>query len=113
VSVAKVAGKMTLSQNLELVFMCLLFCFFSKFGFKKTPLIGMLAWTIRYLLLFGDVGELSFMLIFGIALHGICYDYFFVSGQINIDSKTGDKIKSGAQGLITKATYVVAMLNGF
>jgi MFS family permease len=74
----------------------------------------MLAWSIRYLLFaFGNAGELSFMLILGIALHGICYDFFFVSGQIYTNSKAGEKYKSAAQGLITLATYGVGMLIGF
>ena len=74
----------------------------------------MLAWTLRYLLFsFGDSGELFFMLVLGIALHGICYDFFFVSGQIYTDSKAGERYKSAAQGLITLATYGVGMLIGF
>ena len=60
-----------------------------------------------------DGGDLSFMLIIGIALHGICYDFFFVSGQIYTNSKAGEKYKSAAQGLITLATYGVGMLVGF
>ncbi len=104
----------SLGQISEVGFMLLLPFFFKKFGFKKTILIGMLAWAIRYALFaFGNGGDLFFMLAIGIALHGICYDFFFVSGQIYTDSKAGDKIKSAAQGLITLATYGIGMLIGF
>lgn len=104
----------SLGQISEVAFMLLLPFFFKKYGFKKTVLFGMLAWVIRYLLFaYGNSGDLFFMLIIGIALHGICYDFFFVSGQIYTDSKAGDKIKSAAQGLITLATYGVGMLVGF
>jgi len=107
-------GKMTLGQISEVLFMLLLPVFFKKFGFKKTILVGMLAWAIRYTLFaYGNAGEQSFMLILGIALHGICYDFFFVSGQIYTDFKAGEKVKSAAQGLITLATYGVGMLIGF
>lgn len=107
-------GKMTIGQGSEVLFMLLLPYFFKKFGFKRTLIAGMLAWTIRYLLFaFGDAGDQAYMLIIGIALHGICYDFFFVSGQIYTDSKAGDKYKSAAQGLITLATYGVGMLIGF
>lgn len=104
----------SLGQFSEVFFMLLLPFFFKKFGFKKTILFGMLAWTIRYLLFaYGNSGELFFMLIMGIVLHGICYDFFFVSGQIYTDTKAGEKVKSAAQGLITLATYGVGMLIGF
>jgi len=107
-------GKMTLGQISEVLFMLLLPFFFKKFGFKKTILVGMLAWTIRYVLFaYGNAGEYTFMLIIGIALHGICYDFFFVPGQIYTDFKAGEKVKSAAQGLITLATYGVGMLIGF
>ncbi|MBQ4913575.1 MFS transporter [Maribacter sp. MMG018] len=107
-------GKMTLGQISEILFMLLLPYFFTKFGFKKTIMVAMLAWVVRYILFaYGNVGELSFMLLLGIALHGICYDFFFVSGQIYTDSKAGEKFKSSAQGLITLATYGVGMLIGF
>ena len=104
----------SLGQISEVGFMLLLPFFFKKYGFKKTILFGMLAWGIRYLLFaYGNAGDLFFMLVIGIALHGICYDFFFVSGQIYTDSKAGEKVKSAAQGLITLATYGVGMLIGF
>lgn len=104
----------SLGQMSEVLFMLLLPFFFKKYGFKMTILVGMLAWAIRYALFaYGNAGDLFFMLVIGIALHGICYDFFFVSGQIYTDSKAGEKIKSAAQGLITLATYGVGMLIGF
>ncbi len=107
-------AKMALGQVSEVLFMLLLPTFFIRFGFKKTILVGMMAWVVRYLLFaYGDVGEKAYMLIIGILLHGICYDFFFVSGQIYTDFKAGEKVKSAAQGLITLATYGVGMLIGF
>ncbi|WP_432710490.1 MFS transporter [Pedobacter sp.] len=107
-------GKMAIGQVSEALFLLLLPLFFSRFGFKKTILVGMLAWAVRYALFaYGNASDLSFMLIIGIALHGVCYDFFFVSGQIYTNSKAGDKYKSSAQGLITLATYGVGMLIGF
>lgn len=107
-------GKMTIGQMSEVGFMLLLPLFFKKYGFKNTILAGMLAWCLRYVLFaFGDAGSFSFMLILGIALHGICYDFFFVSGQIYTNEKAGNNVKSAAQGLITLATYGVGMLIGF
>ncbi|WP_378172318.1 MFS transporter [Aquimarina sp. SS2-1] len=114
IGVANPAAKMTIGQISEVLFMLLLPFFFKKFGFKKTLVVGMLAWAVRYLLFaYGNSGELAFMLLVGIALHGICYDFFFVSGQIYTDSKAGEKFKSAAQGLITLATYGLGMLIGF
>ena len=107
-------GKMAIGQISEALFLLLIPVFFTRFGFKKTILVGMLAWAIRYALFaYGNGTDLSFMLIIGIALHGICYDFFFVSGQIYTNSKAGEKYKSAAQGLITLATYGVGMLIGF
>ena len=114
IGVSNPTGKMTIGQISEVLFLLLLPLFFKKYGFKKTILVGMLAWAIRYMLFaFGNAGELSFMLITGIALHGVCYDFFFVSGYIYTNSKAGEKYKSAAQGLITLATYGVGMLIGF
>lgn len=105
---------MAIGQVSEALCILLIPVFFTKFGFKTTILIGMLAWAIRYALFaFGGGGALSFMLIIGIALHGVCYDFFFVAGQIYTDARAGEKFKSSAQGLITLATYGVGMLIGF
>lgn len=107
-------GKMAIGQISEALFLLFIPVFFARFGFKKTILVGMLAWAVRYVLFaYGNGGDLSFMLITGIALHGICYDFFFVSGQIYTNSKAGEKYKSAAQGLITLATYGIGMLIGF
>ncbi|MEH3112795.1 nucleoside permease [Pedobacter terrae] len=107
-------GKMTIGQASEVLFLLFIPVFFKRFGFKMTILVGMLAWAVRYALFaYGNAGELSFMLILGIALHGVCYDFFFVSGQIYTNSKAGERFKSSAQGLITLATYGVGMLIGF
>lgn len=107
------AGKMTLGQVSEVVFMLLMPLLYIRFGVKKMLLIGMFAWVVRYLLFsYGDTGTGTWMLYGGIILHGICYDFFFVTGQIYIDKKAGESIKSAAQGLITFATYGVGMLIG-
>lgn len=114
IGVTNPTGKMTIGQISEVLFMLLLPLFFKRYGIKKTLLVGMLAWVLRYALFaFGDAGGGLYMLLLGIALHGICYDFFFVSGQIYTDSKAGEKYKSAAQGLITLATYGVGMLIGF
>ena len=107
-------GKMAIGQISEAAFILALPIFFKKVGFKWTILVGMLAWAVRYVLFaYGNAGDLSLMLIVGIALHGVCYDFFFVSGQIYTDSKAGAQYKSAAQGMITLATYGVGMLIGF
>ena len=114
IGMANAAGIMTLGQISEALFILLLPLFLNKYGIKKTLIVGMLAWSLRYVLFaFGDTGSNLWMLIFGIVLHGICYDFFFVSGQIYTDFKAGEKYKSAAQGLIALATYGVGMLIGF
>ena len=112
--VANPTGKQTLGQMSEVLFMLALPVFLGRFGIKLTLLAGMLAWALRYALFaWGNAGSLVYLLLIGIALHGVCYDFFFVSGQIYIDSKAGAAIKSAAQGLITLATYGLGMLIGF
>ena len=107
-------GTMALGQFSEALFILLLPLFLKKFGFKITLIIGMLAWFLRYLLFaYGDVNDGYYLLILGIFLHGVCYDFFFVSGQIYTNFKAGRNFKSSAQGLITLATYGVGMYIGF
>ena len=108
------AAKMTLGQISEVLFLSLLPFFIKRFGFKSTLIVGILAWGLRYLLFsLGADGINSWMLILGIILHGICYDFFFVSGQIYTNLKCKPEYKSSAQGLITLATYGLGMLIGF
>jgi nucleoside transporter len=114
IGVENSTGKMTIGQISEVLFMLALPVFFSRFGIKKTLIVAMLAWAIRYVFFaFGDADTGIWMLLVGIALHGICYDFFFVSGQIYTDAHAGARFKSSAQGLITLATYGVGMLIGF
>lgn len=114
IGVENSTGKMAFGQVSEVLFMLALPVFFSRFGLKKTLIVAMLAWAIRYVLFaMGDADSDVWMLMFGIILHGICYDFFFVSGQIYTDYHAGEKFKSSAQGLITLATYGVGMLIGF
>jgi nucleoside transporter len=114
IRVENAAGKQTLGQVSEVAFMLLVPFFLQRLGMKGTLLLGMAAWALRYVLFaYGNAGELVFLLILGIGLHGVCYDFFFVSGQVFTDSKEGPRYKSAAQGLITLATYGVGMLFGF
>ncbi len=111
------AGKMTIGQGFEVVFMLLMPFFFKKLGVKKMLALGMLAWAIRYVAFaYGYVGgpgsSLWFLLFIGIAIHGVCYDYFFVTGQIYTDNHAGKNFQSAAQGLITIGTYGIGLLIG-
>lgn len=112
--VENAASKMTMGQMSETIFLFLMPFFFIRLGVKKMLLIGMAAWVIRYFLFsYGNTGSGLWMLYAGIILHGICYDFFFVTGQIYTDQLAGEKIRSSAQGMITLATYGVGMLIGF
>lgn len=114
VGLTSAAGKMTIGQMSETLFLLLMPLFFIRFGVKQMLLIGMIAWVLRYALFaYGNVDDNLWMLYVGIALHGICYDFFFVTGQIYTDQKAGENVRSSAQGLITLATYGVGMYIGF
>ncbi len=107
------AGKQSMGQMSELLFMLLMPLFFVRLGVKKMLAIGMFAWVLRYVFFaLGNAGDNYWMLIGGIILHGICYDFFFVTGQIYTDKLAGERFKSAAQGMITLATYGVGMLIG-
>ncbi len=114
VGMKRAAGIQTLGQVSEFAFMVAMPFFFVRLGVKKMLAMGMLAWALRYVFFaYGDVGSNYWMLIAGIVIHGVCYDFFFVTGQIYTDRVAGEKFKSAAQGFITLATYGVGMLIGF
>lgn len=113
IGVHNAAGKMTGGQMSELFCMLLIPWFFRRLGVKYMLVAGMSAWALRYLLFaFGNPGGNMWMLWAGILLHGICYDFFFVTGQIYIDRKASARLRAAAQGLITFITYGVGMFVG-
>ena len=107
------AGKMILGQVSEGVFILAIPFLFYRIGVKNMLILGMAAWVLRYLAFgHGDVGPNEWMLYAGIVLHGICYDFFFVTGYMYTEKKAGEKIKNSAQGLFTFATYGLGMFIG-
>lgn len=104
---------MSLGQASEVIFMVLLTIAYPKLGVKKILLIALLAWIVRFLFFgFGDAAGSLWMLYIAIVLHGVCFDFFFVTGYLYANEKAGDKIKSQAQGLISLATYGIGMFIG-
>jgi nucleoside transporter len=113
IGVTNAAGKMTFGQMSELGFMLVMPWFFRRLGVKYMLLLGMAAWTLRYALFAaGDTGALTWMLYAGILLHGVCYDFFFVTGQIYVDQKAPADLRAAAQGFIAFVTLGVGMFIG-
>lgn len=98
-----IAGKMTLAQISDVVFMFLLPVMLKRLGYKKTIFLGILAWVLRYFFLAGSVNLVAMQagLIFGaILLHGVCYDFLFIAGQLYVDDEANPRIRGACQGLI-------------
>jgi nucleoside transporter len=108
-----IAGTQTIGQMSETIFMLLMPVFFVRLGVKWMLVAGMGAWVVRYgLFALGAPSAIVWMIIVGIALHGMCYDFFFVTGQIYVDKKSTPQIRGQAQGMLVLVTYGVGMLIG-
>jgi nucleoside transporter len=113
VGVVNAAGKMSLGQMSELPMMALMPLIFRVIKVRGILLLGLSAWALRYLLLaFGDPGQGMWMFYSAIVLHGLCYDFFFVTGQLYTDQEAPAHLRSTAQGFITFVTYGLGMLVG-
>ncbi|HRE80255.1 MAG TPA: MFS transporter [Opitutaceae bacterium] len=110
-----IAGKLTLAQVSDIVFLFLLPVFLQRLGYKKTIFIGILAWALRYFFLAQSVSgaDLAVPLIFGaILLHGVCYDFLFIAGQLYVDSEANERIRGAVQGFIAFILWGVGALVG-
>ena len=113
IGVEGAAGIMTIGQMSEIGFMLLMPFFFARLGIKKLLLIGMATWTFRYLLFaYGNAGSGMWMLYLGLLVHGVCYDFFFVTGQIYVDQQADISIRAAAQGFIALVTLGAGQLIG-
>jgi nucleoside transporter len=111
--VRRIAFTQTLGQMSEIIFMLLMPLFFARLGVKWMLLVGMGAWALRYILFaLGAPGAVFPLIVAGILLHGICYDFFFVTGQIYVDKKSTAAIRGQAQGFLVLVTYGIGMLIG-
>jgi nucleoside transporter len=110
---SNVAAKMTLGQASEALFILAIPFMFYKTGVRNMLLIGIAAWMLRYVFFaFGNMDANMWMIYTGIILHGVCYDFFFVTGYMYTEKKAGEKIKNAAQGLFTLASYGIGMVIG-
>jgi len=115
VGMADPAFKMSFGQVSEIAFMLLMPLLFIRLGVKRMLQIGMLAWVARYALFalsFDNTQQLQWMILLGIALHGICYDFFFVTGQVYVDKVAPEGLRGQLQGLLVMVTQGVGMLIG-
>jgi len=104
---------MSFGQMAEIIFLIVMPFFFLRLGVKWMLAVGMLAWVVRYALFsLGAPDEIRWMIIGGIVLHGICYDFFFVTGQIYVDHKAPPDLRAAAQGFIAFVTLGVGMAIG-
>jgi MFS family permease len=100
---SRLAGKMTLAQISDVIFLFLLPIMLKRLGYKKTIFIGIFAWSARYFLLAGSVNVLALQtaFIFGaILLHGVCYDFLFIAGQLYVDEEANERMRGACQGFI-------------
>ena len=113
VHVQNAASKMALGQASEVIMMLLMPFILQRVTVKSILVMGMLAWSIRYALLaFGNADERMWMFYVAILLHGICYDFFFMTGQLYTDQEAPSNLRSAAQGFITFLTYGIGMFIG-
>jgi nucleoside transporter len=104
-----VENKMSLGQVSEVFFMLMIPFAFRRLGVKWMLIVGLIAWIVRFAGFGYGNASSEWLLYLAIVLHGVCYDFFFVTGQIYTDNKAGEKYRSSAQGLITIATYGIGM----
>ncbi|MDB4358803.1 MFS transporter [Verrucomicrobiales bacterium] len=108
------ASTMTIGQMSEIIFMLLIPFFFRRLGVKWMIIVGMVAWFVRYLLFaFGAPDQVAWMMFLGIALHGICYDFFFVTGFMYTDRVAPKEVRGQAQSLLIFVTQGLGMWIGY
>jgi nucleoside transporter len=111
--ITKIAATQSLGQMSEVIFMLLMPVFFVRLGVKRMLMVGMAAWVVRYALFaVAAPGAVLSLIIIAILLHGVCYDFFFVTGQIYVDKKSTPAIRGQAQGFLVLVTYGIGMLIG-